>query len=217
MQAQRFEDVFFAFQRALLDADMRESMNRPQMSRERDHTDAQYEAYDPRRPVMVPTQALFMQVASDYNFFLNSLRHVLRAVDHLPVDERPRLEGLALLKLLRDYGEHWDEPDGRSARSLAANYPEVSPHSFQFTNDEIWIAGVPLSEIRAYLDRADRRLRASLRAQGLVAPDCMDSDVEGDDSLPWPQDRWRYRYWALPTFPEDEWTPPLPDLPVEPM
>src|SRR6266496_5973897 len=55
MQIHRFEEAFYDLQTGLLDADMRRRCNQDADSTWRASFDANYEPYDPHRPISVPT------------------------------------------------------------------------------------------------------------------------------------------------------------------
>ena len=121
------------------------------------------------------------------------------------------MSGQEVLGLLRNLAEHYDEDGGPSADKLATDHPDVIPGVVEFTNKEIWIGGLPLSRIVAWLARVRRALKAALAEAGHVVPEDYDSMIEGDDALEWPTDRRRYRLWLVPTLPMEEWDEPLPD------
>ena len=176
--------------------------------------DRDYAPFDPRRPLRVPTHALHIQLTVEANFLLVAVRNVIRAHDRLPDDLQTTMGDLDVLKDLRDLTEHFDELEGRAAASLSVNHPDVLPDAFAHSSKEIWIGGhhgVPLSRVRAWLERVWIALCASLRTSGAEVPDdLMRSCVLGDDDLEWPAERLRY-HWSIPQLPEQEW--PREDMP----
>lgn len=217
MQIHRFEEVFYDLQHALLDADMRRRCNEGADSTWRASFDANYEPYDPQRPISVPTFALTMQVTNELDLLIVAVRNVLRAQKRLPVaSANAAMTGEDVLELLRNVAEHWDEIGGRSAAELARDHPSIQSNAIAFTNKEVWIGGtrgVPLSRIRAWLAGVNHALRDALAANGVPVPDDMSSVVAGDDELAWPEDRRRYRLWLAPTVEKDEW--PTDEMPPE--
>lgn len=136
------------------------------------------------------------------------MRNVIRAHDRLPHEVQTTIGDIAALKDLRDLTEHFDELGGRAATSLAANHPDVEPSAFATKGEETWIGGlhgVPLSRVRAWLERVWIAFCASLRTSGVDVPhDLMRSRVQGDDDLEWPAERLRY-HWSIPQLPEQKW------------
>ena len=216
MQAARFEAVFYEFRNAMSDAEERARCNSPDDNAVewKEHYDRNYQPYDSQRPVKVPTLALSMQVATELDLLIVAVRNLLRAQARLPERLRTTMTDEDALELLRNVTEHWDEVGGRSAEKLATEHPDVSVDGIMFTNKEIWIGGkVPLSRIRAWLARAHQDFVVALESAGVIAPGDFASLVEGDDSLAWPPDRHRYRYWSLPIVDEKDW--PTKEMPAE--
>ncbi len=209
MQADRFEETFYAWHRALLDAKTRANLQADTEHAElwRDSYGAR-PPYDPERPIHVPSHALRMQVSSEAAFLLVAARNVMRAQDRLPADVRTSMGDQEAVKALRDIFEHYDEVDGRSFRTLAAGFPNVNAEAFAYTNNEIWLGGlegVPLSRVRAWLYRIRVALVAALPAARVEVPhDLLASTVEGDDELAWPPERVHYGCW-IPHVDEPEW------------
>ena len=209
MQAERFEDAFFLFQRSLLDAEMRRHARGSGGEAYRSHHDQHFEPYDSRRPIGVPTNGRDMQVANELDFLMVAVRNALRAQDRLPDAARTSMEGEGVLKLIRDLSEHWDEVGGRAQRLLESEHSHIDAGVINFTNKEIWIAEVPLSRIRAWAARLRQALRDALEANGLTPPEDDESIIAGDDEIEWPSDRRRRQLWTVPAI---DWD----DLPPEP-
>ncbi|WIV57792.1 hypothetical protein [Amycolatopsis nalaikhensis] len=216
MQAHRFETVFFELQTALEDARMRallidSSENRASCMEQYDND---YELFDSRRPVKVPTPALLMQAMTELDLLIVAIRNVLRAQVRLPDQLKTSMADDDVLELLRNVAEHWDEDGGRSINTLTEKHPDVLVDGVSFTNKEIWIGGkVPLSRIRAWLPRVHHALVSSLEYAGELVRDDMASLVAGDDALSWPPGRLRYRYWRLPVVDVKDW--PTTEMPPE--
>lgn len=210
MQLLRFEDALGEWNAALANAKMRGLLSDDSdRSRQwRASYDADYEPYDPRRPLRVPTHALHIQIGVEADFLVVAVRNVIRAQDRLPEDVRTQMGDQDVLKDLRDFTEHFDELEGRAATSLATNHPDVLPGAFASNSKEIWIGGlhgVPVSRVRAWLERVWNALSEHLESAGNGVPqDLMASQVLGDDDLAWPPERLRY-HWAIPQVPEQEW------------
>lgn len=218
MQLERFEEAFFEQIHADLDAKHRRQLSdKSENSRAwRESYDTNYEAYAPQRPLRVPSWALHMQVSSELDLLTVAVRNVLRAQDRLPEQVRTSMSDQAMLELLRNIAEHWDETGGHSELELADRYPTVKPEALAFTNKEVWIGGlhgVPLSRVKAWLYRVEEALRDRLGQQGDPVPeDWMASRASGDDDLPWPKERLHY-HWSIPRVPEQEW--PREEMPEE--
>jgi hypothetical protein len=210
MQSERFEEAFYEQQHALADADMRARLANPEDTW-RVAYDRDYEPYDPRRPIRVPTWALAMQSATELDLMIVAVRNVMRAQDRLPVEIRTSMTGEHVLELLRNVAEHWDEEGGRSDEKLNEVHPEVRVGEIEYTNKEIWVGGIPLSRIRAWLARVRGALRDALATADIEVPDDLASAVDGDDALPWPEDRRRYRLWAVPHVDMKDWGRPMPE------
>ncbi|OLT40055.1 hypothetical protein BJF85_07020 [Saccharomonospora sp. CUA-673] len=216
MQADRFEAVFLELRAALQDAQVRAYLNDDKANRESwvEHYDQNYEPFDRRRPVKVPTQALSMQATTELDLLVVAIRNVLRAQVRLPKRLKTSMEGEDVLELLRNVVEHWDEDGGPSISKLTEQHPDVLVEGISFTNKEIWIGDtIPLSRIQAWLSRVGYAIVSSLESAGESVLDDMASFVTGDDALSWPPDRLRYRYWTLPAIDEQDW--PRTDMPPE--
>ncbi|GAA4409868.1 hypothetical protein ACFQV2_31545 [Actinokineospora soli] len=214
MQVSRFEDVVYALVRAYADAETRARMDEPSESTA--EWRAFYDGLPPRddqRPETVPSYALLMQVSTELDLLVVAVRNVLRAQRRLPDHLRTSMTDQEAIELLRNIAEHWDEIGGRSAERLAAAYPDVSATSYTYNTKEIWIGNaIPLSRVIAWLARVQSALVEALSTAGISVPDDLVSMVEGDDELPWPHDRLRFRYWALPLAEKKDWpTEGLPD------
>ena len=212
MQAARVEEAVREQHEANTDATIRASLNSPEGDTELGaQRRAAFEA-EPEissRPVRVPSWSLGMQVSTEMDFLMVAVRNLLRAQDRLPAGAVTAMVDQAVLKILRDAAEHYDEEGGRAERYLAEKYPRVLTDAFHFTSKEIWIgggpSGVPLSRIRAWSARVTVALRQALEDAGVSVPNDFDASLmEGDDRRPWPADRFRFGWW-LPVVPELEW------------
>jgi len=215
MQADRFEDAFYAWNRALLDAEMRARLAADtEHARTGRASDDEHVLYDPQRPIQVPSHALHMQWSSEAAFLLFAARNVMRSQERLPAEARTAMGDQEIVKALRDISEHFDESDGPSARTLASDFPDVQPGALAYKNKEIWLGGldgVPLSRIRAWLARVRAALVDALEGAGQSVPhDLLASTVEGDDDLAWPPERLHYGWW-IPQVSEEDW--PREELP----
>jgi hypothetical protein len=203
MQTHRFEEALYEHTAALFDAQQRAWCNKPEGAQWRNAYD-QEERSSSQRPVRVPTVALTWQIATEMDLLIVAVRNVLRAQDILPDQLQSAMTGQDILELLRNIGEHWDEVEGSSQRGLAREYPDIVVGEVQYTNKEIWIGGVPISRIVAWLVRVREALISALKESDITVLDEMDSIVEGDDALAWPQRRLRHRLWQAQTFDIDE-------------
>ncbi|MUU73527.1 hypothetical protein [Pseudarthrobacter sp. GA104] len=71
-------------------------------------------------------------------------------------------------------------------------------------DEEVWLAGIPLTRIRVWLIDARWCFRRALAEAGVVAPEPLASTVPGDDIHDWPALRLRYRAWELEWQGEEE-------------
>lgn len=206
MQATRLEAVVQDWERAVLDARTRASLNEDtENSRAwRENYDVQ-NPYDPQRPIRVPTFALSAQVANELDLFFVAVRNVLRAQDRLPADLRPEMTDERLFELVRNIAEHWDEVGGRSADAFANEYPSRVPGQISSTNKEVFVSEVPLSRVVAWLARVKEALKKAIEDAGEHVPTDEASVVEGDDDLPWPSERRRETLWQVRQLDMDEW------------
>lgn len=209
MQVWRFEEAFGEEMHAQADARLRRELgDHSEISRSwRESYDENHEAYDPRRPIRVPSWSLHMQSANELDLLAVAIRNVIRAQKRIPQEQRPEMGGQDALELIRNVSEHWDEVGGRSADKLAAGHPGIEVSRIAFTNKEIWIGGtdgVPLSRITAWLLRVRRALEVCLADAGIEVPDPRTSQTEGDDDLPWPPERLHF-HWSIPRVEEQDW------------
>jgi hypothetical protein len=216
MQAARFEEAFFEYQRALSDARMRALLavdESPNAASWREYYEGAHLA---DRPLRVPSWALDMQVATELDFLLLTIRNVLRAEARSPDATRTAMADSDLLQVLRNVAEHFDEVGGWSQGTLARDWPDAAPGLVAFTNKEIWIggaSGVPLSRVEAWAARVANVLSEALGGAATTAQaNPLGSRVEGDDELPWPAGRLWYGWW-LPTIEETAW--PTTEAPTE--
>jgi hypothetical protein len=157
-----------------------------------------------------------MQVGTELDFLLLTIRNVLRAEARLPDETRTAMADSDLLQILRNVAEHFDEVGGWSREALARDWPGAQSGLVAFTNKEIWIGGetgVPLSRVQAWAARVSEALSQALGGVATaVQVNPLASRVEGDDELPWPEGRLWYGWW-LPTLDVSDW--PAEEAPQE--
>ena len=126
MQLARFEEAFSEQVHADLDAEHRRRLNEDSDNSRawRESTDANYEPFDPRRPLRVPSWALYLQVSAELDLLIVAVRNVLRAQDRLPEQARTSMGDQYVVELLRNVAEHWDEVGGRSRAGIGRGVPD---------------------------------------------------------------------------------------------
>lgn len=72
-------------------------------------------------------------------------------------------------------------------------------------NNEVWLSGIPLTQIEVWLIDVRQLLEQALRAASEHVPDMMTSHIDGDDATPLPEERRRYRLWREDLSPVPEW------------
>lgn len=80
------------------------------------------------------------QWTADSHFALLSIAHVVKACD-LAAD-LPRFPDAELLVLLRNFAEHWEEPNGRSGRALARVRLDKMTNGIIFIDEWDYLSGV---------------------------------------------------------------------------
>lgn len=177
------------------------------------------------RPVLVPTVALHMQQRIERTFLLSAINNVFRAQDRLPEKPKTAMKEESVLKDLRNISEHWDEYGRSAKNLMETEHakeffgiqeklatmrgPEELERFRKLAaddlwavfelpmpdNNEVWLSGIPLTRIHVWLIEVRQCLERALRAEGEDVPEMMDSNVDGDDETPWPEERTRYRLW----------------------
>lgn len=198
MEAQRFEDVVREWDSAMLDAAIRRQIEQGAEEQWRGHAAEK-----------VPSLALNWQMQSELDLLVVSLRNVMRATQRLDM-ENAGMTGQKIIAALRNAQEHFDSK-GWAARKLEAERPDHPTDLVVKMGGEFYIAGIPLSRIRAWLARVDSLLRTKLSGLGHNLPDDHASLVEGDDDLP--GERLRYTYWQVPRVDDADW--PRKEAPPE--
>lgn len=105
---------------------------------------------------------------ANVHYTLLALSHVVKACD---LESRlPQHDESQLLTLLRNFREHWEDPDGRSGRALDGLRPGHREEPIAFMLGELWFYGVESAEIQVWLRDVDRAARAALESLGEPAP-----------------------------------------------
>lgn len=97
--------------------------------------------------------------AADAYFFLLAVAQLIKCVGELPDDHLPNHDDAHLLRLLRDFNEHWEDPHGKAGSSLRRIIPDISPGRFHYTKKEVWFEGVSLTATMDWVGQIDDRLR----------------------------------------------------------
>lgn len=71
-------------------------------------------------------------------------------------------------------------------------------------DEEVWLAGIPLTRIKVWLIDARWCFHRALAEEGVGAPEPLSSTVPGDDNHDWPAQRLRYRARELEWQGEEE-------------
>jgi hypothetical protein len=91
------------------------------------------------------------------------LLHVAAQLDKciglLPDDDLLPFENPTLLRKLRDFDEHWEDPEGRAGTWLEAEIPDFAPGQLAYTKKWIWIEGIEIGAIWDWAREVDRRIR----------------------------------------------------------
>lgn len=179
----------------------------------------------PNPPVLVPTVAMHMQQRIERTFLLSAINNVFRSQDRLLEKPKTAMKEESVLRDLRNISEHWDEHGRSAKNLLETEHAqlffkiqeklaamrgleELSRFRtlaeedlwavFELPmpdNNEVWLSGIPLTQIEVWLTDVKQCLERALRAAGEHVPDMMDSHIDRDDATPWPEKRRRYRLW----------------------
>lgn len=127
-------------------------------------------------------QGDWWMLTAEYHFALLSLAHAVKAVDGLNDPAVPQFEESGLLLLLRNYHEHWEDPDGRSGSTLRNVRPEFKGEAIQFTKKWFVFHGISDSDLVRWLRTVGDSARAVLESEGGSYPHW------GDVLIPTPRD-----------------------------
>lgn len=105
-------------------------------------------------------------MTAEYHFALLSLAHVVKAVDALKDTSVPQFEKSELLRLLRNYQEHWEDPDGTSGSELKADRPGFAEEPIQFTKEWLVFQGISDDELLDWLRAVGISTREILQREG---------------------------------------------------
>jgi len=100
----------------------------------------------------------FVRLRADRHFLIVAARNLLRAIGALELPDPTGISWADHVLVLRNCLEHWDEPDGPSAKKFLRLFPEGAPTSFRFGP-----AGSHVGELNVdSLNEAVRHLRERL-------------------------------------------------------
>ncbi|MEV6911228.1 hypothetical protein [Amycolatopsis sp. NPDC051071] len=108
---------------------------------------------------------------ADQYFFLSAAAQLRKCVLKLPDDGLPEIPNSKMIRLLRNFVEHWEDPSGESAVKLRDMIPDAVPGRAAFTKKDVWIEGVSTTEIVMWASDVARALRANAAEAGDVLPD----------------------------------------------
>ena len=109
-------------------------------------------------------------VAADQYFFLLAAAQLRKCVLRLPNDGLLPVPDSKMIRLLRNFTEHWENPSGTSAVELRELVPDAAPGRLVYTKKEVWIEGVSMFGIVDWARDVDRVLRANAARTGEVLP-----------------------------------------------
>lgn len=116
-----------------------------------------------------PTIGDWWQSNAERHYLLLAIAHLAKACDRLTT--LPRLPDSDLLILLRHYAEHWEDPEGRSAKALATLRPQHASERITFTDDWFQLHGVDSRDLNRWLVDVERVARALAEGDGPPLPD----------------------------------------------
>lgn len=128
--------------------------------------------------------------SAEYHFALLALAHVARAVEALDDRAVPQFRDSNLLRLLRNFNEHWEDPDGSSASRLRVERPGFETEPIQFTKKWLVFHEISDAELLEWLRAVEKSARKLLTSAHLPHPVWSDP--------------------LLPTSRDSSWTPPYP-------
>lgn len=99
-------------------------------------------------------------VGADKYFFLLSAAQLVKCVKRLPADGLPTFDDSKLLCLLRNIGEHWEDPNGPSISKVRKFIPDIAPGRLTFTKKDIWFETVSFLEVLQWTRAVELKLRA---------------------------------------------------------
>jgi hypothetical protein len=108
---------------------------------------------------------------ADQYFFLLAAAQLRKCVLKLPNDGLPEIPDSKMIRLLRNFTEHWEDPSGESAVKIRELIPDAVPGRLTYTKKDVSIEGVSTSGIVAWATEVDRKLRANAAEAGNVLPD----------------------------------------------
>jgi hypothetical protein len=108
---------------------------------------------------------------ADQYFFLLAAAQLRKCVLKLPDDGLPGIPDSKMIRLLRNFAEHWENPSGESAVKIRELIPDATPGRSTHTKKDIWIEGVSTSSIVTWAIEVDRTLRANCAESGKELPD----------------------------------------------
>ena len=179
----------------------------------------------PNPPVFVPTVAMDMQQRIERTFLLSAINNVFRSQDRLLERPKTAMVEESILKHLRNISEHWDQHGWSSKNLMETEHAKLffkiqqelaamrGPEELERfkklaeddlwavfelplpDNEEVWLSGIPLTRIAVWLIDVRQCLERALRGAGAEVPGMADSCIGGDDEIPWPKSRKRFRLW----------------------
>ncbi len=93
-----------------------------------------------------------------------------KCVRLLPNDGLPAFKQPKLLRQMRNFDEHWEDPAGQAATWLRERIPDIVPGRLTFTKKRIWIEGMDTYEIVLWAKDVDRIVREHAERAGHPIP-----------------------------------------------
>ena len=169
----RLEDALDRYQSALADEGFRESyegMTDPDLRAAWEST------YREATGQLTPHIAWGLGLAK--YFFLLAVAQLDKCVDLLPDDGLRPFPDRTLLRKLRNFEEHWEDPTGASATWLRNRIPDIAPGRLTYTKKHTWIEGMEVTAIVLWAQEVDVRVRKNAAQAGDALP-----PSEWDDAI----------------------------------
>ncbi|MEB8342568.1 hypothetical protein [Streptomyces endophyticus] len=109
--------------------------------------------------------------AADTYFFLSAAAQLRKCALELPSEGLPDVPDEEMIRLLRNFHEHWEDPTGPSATRLLQQVPDAEPGRVMYTKNDVWFEGVSLEGIENWAFAVQRVLRDNAAAAGEDLPD----------------------------------------------
>lgn len=119
-------------------------------------------------------------VAADQYFFLLAAAQLRKCALRLPNDGLPAIPDNKMIRLLRNFTEHWENPSGVSAVEIRKMIPDATPGRLEYTKKDVWIEGVSMYDIVNWSIEVMETLHAIAAQSGEVLPYPYDPSPDRD-------------------------------------